>query len=168
MRIYLADTNNQNHRSANHYLTKAGFPHYALFSYYYYDQVNMDKLMARFDAPPVVFADSGAFSAYTLGKKSLNVHAYGDWLLQNQQYFEVYANLDEKTGTAKENMEAGLRNQRILEDMGLTPLPVFHAGEPWELLRDYVEEYPYIALGGNGRTHPTRKRYPLAILRQSV
>lgn len=148
MKIFLADTNNQNHRSANHWLKKVGLPHHALFSYYYYDQIDLDDLMSRFEQHPIVFADSGAFSAYSLGGKRLDVYAYGDWVLQNKHHFWVYANLDEKRETTAENVMVGQRNQKILEDMGLNPLPVYHTGEPWEVLADYIKDYDYIALGG--------------------
>lgn len=148
MRIYLADTNNTNHRAANHYLTKQGYDHNVLMSFYYYDDKDMDALLGTFDRMPNLFVDSGAFSAWSLGKKEITVHGYGDWLLKNQHLFPIYASLDEKRYTPEQNAQVGLDNLRILEGMGLKPIPVFHAGEPWSLLDDLMTDYPYIALGG--------------------
>jgi hypothetical protein len=89
-----------------------------------------------------VFADSGAFSAYAQGE-SVDVYAYAEWLHKNKKFFEVYANLD-----VKGDVEKGLRNQEILEGEGLSPIPVFHMGEPWDVFEDMCNRYEYIALGG--------------------
>lgn len=89
-----------------------------------------------------LFADSGAFSAYTLGQP-VDVGAYADWLHRWSHLFTAYANLD-----VKDDVDAGLRNLRYLEDRGLHPLPVFHGGEPMSVLDGFISDYPYIALGG--------------------
>jgi hypothetical protein len=39
-------------------------------------------------------------------------------------------------------------NQRIMEQAGVTPLPCFHYGEDEKYLEWYVENYPYITIGG--------------------
>jgi hypothetical protein len=45
--------------------------------------------------------------------------------------------------------EGTAQNQAILEqEHGLAPLPVFHVGEPWDVLEGLIDRYPYIALGG--------------------
>jgi len=48
----------------------------------------------------------------------------------------------------KESAEKTLRNQKIMEEAGLSPLPVFHIGEPFEYLEYYINHYNYIGLGG--------------------
>ena len=115
-----------------------------LLSYYYYKNVDLDDLFARYFKPPYpdIFADSGGFSAKTQGV-TLSVQEYAAWVKRWQHLFTTYANLD-VIGSADKTWE----NQQSLELMGLKPLPVFHTGEKWERLEHYIERYPYIALGG--------------------
>jgi hypothetical protein len=89
-----------------------------------------------------IFADSGAYTAFSQGFP-LDVRAYGEWLHRWKHLFSAYANLDDKGSVA-----TTLRNQAILESMGLRPIPVYHGGEPESVLTDYLQHYPYIALGG--------------------
>lgn len=114
-----------------------------LVSYWYFKNRDMDEFVQKnFAVRPEIFADSGAFSAHSLGG-SIDVHAYADWLHKWKHLLEVYANLD-----VKGDVDAGLRNQTLLEGKGLKPLPVWHSGEPWSVLEDMVDAYAYIALGG--------------------
>jgi hypothetical protein len=89
-----------------------------------------------------MFCDSGAFSALTQ-KAPIQVNDYIGWLKRNRHWFTVYANLD-VIGDPK----ATLRNQMTMEDAGLTPIPVFHGGSDWSYLEHYIEQYPYICIGG--------------------
>lgn len=111
-------------------------------SYYFFKNYDMDEILG--DIPPGTdtFADSGAFSAFQTGE-TLSVKDYAGWLHKWQHRFRLYANLD-----VKGSWEQGLSNMAHLEKEGLHPLPVFHAGEPMELLDDMIAKYPYIALGG--------------------
>ena len=91
-----------------------------------------------------LFLDSGAFSAFTQGKK-IDIDAYADFVKANEKYITTYATLDvigDYKGTEK--------NTRYLESKGLHPLPTFHFGSPYEVLEKMVDEYEgqYIALGG--------------------
>lgn len=117
-------------------------PHRILLSYHYYRQP-LGPLLARFKYPVKVFGDSGAFSAWSLGKP-IEVGEYADWLAENRGELEVYSNLDvigDPKGTAK--------NQAELERRGFNPIPVFHAGSEWSDLDRLIDAgYPYIALGG--------------------
>lgn len=121
-----------------------------LISYHYFQRQNIDEMLAKYfpDGDPEVFADSGAFSAKTQGAP-VDVHEYAGWLKRFESRFFTYSNLD-VIGDGAEAAEGTWVNQRILEDEhGLKPIPVFHAGEPWEALERYLEAgYPYIALGG--------------------
>ena len=100
----------------------------------------------------IVFLDSGAFSAWTKGVE-IDIQRYIEFIKQNQDVITVYANLDVispdrfSMGT-KESAELTLRNQKIMEQVGLSPLPVFHIGEPFEYLEYYINYYDYIGLGG--------------------
>lgn len=89
-----------------------------------------------------IFLDCGAYSAWTHGE-TIDVHAYAQFLLKYKQYINVYPNLD-----VKGSIEETLKNQKILEDYGLNPIPVFHVNtRRWDILEKYIDKYPYIALG---------------------
>ena len=89
-----------------------------------------------------LFLDSGAFSAFTKGVH-IDIQEYIGFIKENERYIDVYANLD-VIGDA----EATLKNQRIMEDAGLNPLPCFHYGDDIFYLHTYLQEHDYIALGG--------------------
>lgn len=114
-----------------------------LWSYAYARKVLIDQAVHDLPVPSVrFFADSGAHSARTLGIH-LDTDLYGDWLRKWHSQFTIYANLDVIFGPA-----ATWNNQMRLEEHGLSPMPVFHTGEPWSWLEKYLEAgYTYIALG---------------------
>lgn len=118
-----------------------------LWSYYYLRMTRkmvLSKFLNDLEAPRIrFFADSGAHTARTMGK-SIDVDEYGEWLVSVQDCCTIYANLD-VIGAP----DATRRNQDHLETQyGLRPMPVFHTGEPFSVLEDYVADgYSYIALG---------------------
>ncbi len=121
-----------------------------LVSFHYYREVNLDKLVTDCGGDVDLFADSGAFSAASLGAE-VTLDAYATWLAKWRHLFSAYANLD-----VIGNPEATRANQVELEARGFTPLPVFHYGSPWPYLERYCETHDYIALGGLvGRTKRT-------------
>lgn len=149
MRIYLADSNRENHRAANEYMVKHGLHHRVLWSFYYYEEDrHFEEARRTFGSWPAIWADSGAYSAESLGGKEITAEKYADWLEKHVNSLEFYANLDEKRYHMSKNVKVGMKNLRYLEKRGFKPVPVFHGGEPWDFLRDLVAEYPYIALGG--------------------
>ena len=88
------------------------------------------------------FLDSGAFSAMTQ-KAEINIDEYIQFIRDNGPSIAMYANLDvigDAVGTHK--------NLKYMEDKGMKPLPVYHAGEPFSYLEEYVNGYDYICLGG--------------------
>ena len=89
-----------------------------------------------------LFLDSGAFSAWTQGIE-INIQDYINFIKEHKDYINVYANLD-----VIGDPEATWKNQLIMEEAGLDPLPVFHKNEPVKYLLKYLENYDYIALGG--------------------
>ncbi len=98
-----------------------------------------------------LFLDSGAYSAWTQGVE-INIQDYIDFIKQHQDIIDIYANLDVisidgKRGS-KLTAELTLKNQKIMKEAGLRPLPVFHIGEPFEYLEYYIKRYDYIGLGG--------------------
>lgn len=118
-----------------------------LWSFFYLRvtrKMTLSNFLESLAAPRIrFFADSGAHTARTMGK-SINLDDYGQWLTQVQDCCTIYANLD-VIGAP----DATRRNQEYLETQyGLSPMPVFHTGEPFSVLEDYVADgYTYIALG---------------------
>ncbi len=101
----------------------------------------------RMDAVSV-FLDSGAFSAYTLGIE-LSVVEYCDYIKRNMDIIRnedgiVMASVLDGIGDPLKTWQ----NQWVMEQLGVKPLPCFHAGEPEEYLEHYVANYEYITLGG--------------------
>ena len=90
-----------------------------------------------------LFLDSGAFSAWSQ-KVQIDIYEYIDFIKKHQDVIDIYANLD-VIGSPKGTWQ----NQMIMEKEGLTPLPVFHYGEPIKWLQRYLKHgYHYVGLGG--------------------
>lgn len=116
-----------------------------LLSYHYFKKVDLFALMDRYfgDKPPMIFIDSGGFSAATQGVE-INIDEYITFLKKHESLITVYANLD-VIGDPEKTYE----QQKYMEAAGMRPLPVFHTGEPLDYLRRYIDEgHDYIALGG--------------------
>lgn len=95
-----------------------------------------------------IFLDSGAFSAFTLGV-TIDVEVYCDYIRRNLDIIKV------EDGITMASVLDGIgdplatyRNQLRMEQLGVKPLPCFHAGEDERYLEWYVANYPYITLGG--------------------
>lgn len=118
----------------------------SLYSYFYLDKDNGKNiepfLEKAIKTQKNIFIDSGGFSAWSKGV-SIDIGEYADFLFKYHNQITTYANLD-SIGDMKQTMI----NQKYLESRGLSPLPVFHFGEDYGLLRDLVSNYKYIALGG--------------------
>ena len=93
--------------------------------------------------------DSGAFSAWKRSIK-INLQDYMDYIRRHGM--KLYFNLDVVGDT-----EATARNQAAMEVVGLNPIPVFHYGEPWELLDRLVNKYSLVGLGGTVGLGPRKK-----------
>jgi len=147
MKLHLAERDPQHHAWPKRGADKGGLRLRILLSYWYYKDVDLDALFAKYFTPPYpeVFADSGAFSAMTQGVP-ITVQEYANWLKRWQHLFSAYANLD-----VIKNAEATWHNQQELEDLGYSPIPAFHILEDWGWLERYIEKYPYIALGVAGQ-----------------
>lgn len=105
-----------------------------------------------------VFLDSGAFSAESQGTP-VDVHEYIEFIKANEDRISVYACLD-VLGLGNEGAELTWENQRIMEEAGLNPLPVFHNYEDMKYLERCIK-YPYFCLGGmaGGATAEQRKEF---------
>lgn len=155
MKIYLAGTSVSNPEKSIS-LQKLFINSHKLHSFFHSsrkDGLEREWFLMNYKNKVNLFLDSGAFSALTQGVE-INIYDYINFIKQHQNVIKVYANLD-VIGTEKnapmpnaQTAKLTLKNQKIMEKEGLTPLPVFHIGEPKKYLEYYVENYNYIGLGG--------------------
>ena len=117
-----------------------------LESYHYINKGKYVRQMREDGAK--VFLDSGAFSAYTLGKE-VDLGAYVAFIKQNKDIIReedgillaaVLDSIGDDLGT--------WQNQKKMEMMGVKPVPCFHYGEDERYLEFYANNYEYISLGG--------------------
>lgn len=87
-----------------------------------------------------IMADSGAFSAWKSGVE-IKLEDYMTWLKKHD--IKQYFNLDVVSDPIQTTI-----NQLKMEQAGYKPIPVFHYGENWRMLRYYVDNYPLVGLGG--------------------
>ncbi|WP_371793846.1 hypothetical protein OIE91_11305 [Streptomyces albidoflavus] len=117
-----------------------------LASFHYFPRTDMADLLAdlrsAYDGPVELFADSGAYSAATLGTP-IRLADYAAWLREWGPLITTAATLD-VIGDPK----ATAANTAALHDAGHPVLPTFHVGTPWSVLEDLCARHPYIALGG--------------------
>lgn len=129
-----------------------------LVSFHYHRGTDLQALADAYGGPVEVFADSGAYSAATLGA-TIDRADYAAWLKDWQGLVTTAATLD-----VIGDPGATQRNTLALEDMGLRVLPVFHTGSPWDRLGALCKRYPYVALGGM----VPYSKYPDEVLRWLV
>ena len=111
-----------------------------LESYHYIGkQAYVDRIRAKGDK---VFLDSGAFSAFTLGKQ-IDLPAYCDYIHRNADIIDMASVLDGIGDPLKT-----YQNQMAMEALGTRPLPCFHYGEDEQYLEHYIANYEYITIGG--------------------
>jgi hypothetical protein len=114
-----------------------------LLSYVYYRRADLDELAASTGRDDLTFfADSGAFSAHTLGS-SIDLRDYADWIERWRHRIHAYASLD-----VLFDAEGTVRNTAALRELGLDPMPVFHLGSPLRVFKRYLDECSYVGVGG--------------------
>lgn len=130
-----------------------------LFSYHYYrdeDMASRIQVVLK-DVPTDVFADSGAYSAWTLGQ-TIEVPAYADWLARWGHLFTCAATLDvigDPVGSFKQTEQL-----RKMVDPRLEIVPVFHSNDPGGLawLQRYIDAgYTYIGISPTGAIYGNPK-----------
>lgn len=73
--------------------------------------------------------DSGAYSAWRSGKP-VDLEAYCDFLHENEEWIEVYVNLDHIIPSdPAEAARLGFKNLRYMQKRGLKPMAVYHGRE---------------------------------------
>lgn len=129
-----------------------------LCSYHYFKKLDVDRIMARFHRHPQVFADSGAWSAFSQGV-TIEYDDFLSWCRRWGHHFTVISNLDDMHDPLQT-----WRNQQRLEADGVNAIPVFHLGEHFDWLRKYLDAgYRYLALGKMvGRPNPVVMRWLIA------
>lgn len=105
------------------------------------------KGAAKVNMPfPDVILDSGAYSMETGGNAKVNLEAYSFWLknyIEDYPQIKMYVNLDDLSDPQK-----SIENLKYLESKGLKPIPVYHYGEPENILEWMCENYSYVGIGG--------------------
>lgn len=97
---------------------------------------------------PNVIVDSGAFTAYTTGK-IINPKDYARWALDFKKRWEhKMASLHFMNLDVIGDQDASWKNQKVLEAMGLNPIPIVTFGADKSHLIRAIENYDYAALGG--------------------
>ena len=111
----------------------------------------MDEVKVLSGMHPKLALDSGAFSVMNSGI-TIDIDVYAEFLKQYRELFTWYANLDVIPIDDTHTVEAGqasLDNLVHLEnEHGLSPMPIFHFGEPIEFLDQMQEGRNHIGLGG--------------------
>lgn len=97
--------------------------------------------------------DSGAFSAWSLGK-SIDFDAYCTYIERNQEWIGDYVALDViNPKDTKAAAEASFDNLVKMRKRGLRPLPVFHVGESFDWLHRMLDlGCDYIGLSATSLT----------------
>lgn len=116
-----------------------------LLSFFYHQTTNMDEFRVPSTGALVdLMADSGAFSAHSLGKE-VRLEDYMAWADQWKGHFKHFIALD-----VIGDHEGSLANLDIFrrEMPKLSILPVWHIDEPWEVLDHYLDTSEYVCIGG--------------------
>jgi hypothetical protein len=127
-----------------------------LHSYLYMKKFAVAQLRQNWDKQDIM-VDSGGFSVRT-GAAQISVTEYAIWLKRVERLYTVCINLDTR------DMDESLRNQRTLERAGLRPLPVYHYSDFMDrrhrgTLQHFIDEYPYISVGGMAKKNLTKDDY---------
>lgn len=151
-----------------------------LMSYYYVASKfgKFEEYLKKFPANKKLFIDSGAFTAWTKGKK-IDVDEYIKFLNQYSDYIYLFGQLDVipgdiVSGHTEEQVEeaaaATWENYLYMRSRVKKPdslLYTFHVGEPVKYLKQALEwldskgkHIPYIALGGMvGKPMPVKEQF---------
>lgn len=118
----------------------------------YADQKEVDSTVTaisnRRDLRPRVIIDSGAFTAFTTGKV-INPKDYAVWAIDfEKRWRSKMASLEFMNLDVIGNQDGTWENQKILEKLGMRPLPIITFGVDLKHLDRALENYDYIALGG--------------------
>ena len=130
-----------------------------LLSYHYYKNHDvMDELAELAKVTKLeLFADSGAFSAWTLGKP-IKMEEYVEWLVKWGHLFTVVAALDQVGNGEQSYKQTKQLISMLPANIAKKVIPVYHATDfdSWKWLKRYYEEFEYVGLSPMG-LRPSRK-----------
>jgi hypothetical protein len=121
-----------------------------LISYAYLGPVDLFEKTHRHWRYRELILDSGAWSAHTLGKE-IRLHEYiaaakrikaADKRLRGIFTLDVIG-----------DWRTSMKNTEAMWKAGLEVIPVYHHGEPWDVLVGMARDYPKIAIGGIAKHH---------------
>lgn len=120
-----------------------------LLSYYHHRKTDVDALVEQCATTPRLIADSGAFSAFTMGA-TITCDEYAEWAHRWAHRFDAFFNLDVigRSVDPMASVEGSRENHRRLHELGVDTVQVWHLGEPVSVLREYLAEADYVAVGG--------------------
>ena len=119
-------------------------PPRVLCSYWYFKNRPLSTFCEQLGYRPEIMLDSGAFTAFTQGK-NVNLLDYMDYINKNSEYVTRYIALD-VIGDSRLTLSL----YTVMREQGLRPVPVFHYGEPLDLLERYISMgADFVALGGS-------------------
>jgi len=106
------------------------------------------KAAADYGRPLSAMLDSGAFTAWKSGIP-VDLDAYinevktGGCTTVTGEFFQwdQCVALD-----VIGDSEGSVKNAHYMREQGLNVIPVFHYGEPWEILHEYCEHFPHVGL----------------------
>ncbi|MBU0777728.1 hypothetical protein KKF82_05680 [Patescibacteria group bacterium] len=147
MKIYLAGT-------IHRFCSKYTFKYKGNFHLESYIIVRSSSKL--FDNNPTVkiMLDSGAFSAWNTGK-NIDLYEYIRFIKDKKACLSHYISLDiipgkPKRRPSKEEKEKavieGVANWKRMRKEGLEPIPVFHQGEEFDLLHEYIDGTDYVGI----------------------
>jgi hypothetical protein len=113
-----------------------------LISYFYFKNRLLADFIEEIGYKPEIFLDSGAYSAWSRNK-NISPIDYMNYILNNLDYINKYIALD-----VIGDSELTIKYFEIMRLKGFYPVPVYHYGDPEEVLKYYIEMgIDYIALG---------------------
>lgn len=92
-----------------------------------------------------VMIDSGAFSVAQIGRV-IDFDEYCEYVKKNQSKVDYFIALD-----VLDNCDKSVEQYNEMRNKGLDILPVFHYGEPMEVLEEYLSKTDYVCLGAIAR-----------------
>lgn len=108
----------------------------------FYNLKTKTKKIERKEWWSYLFIDSGAFSVSQNNAK-IELKNYIKFIKENEDQIDHYASLD-VVGDGEQSLE----NWKVMRKEGLFPIPVFHDGEPLNILKEYIDGgSTYIGLG---------------------
>ena len=119
-----------------------------LVSYWYDKKVKLISKMREVFPKCNIILDSGAYSAMTQGLE-IDVNEYIEFCHKHKNLVNTIVSLDVIDAKADKFAKGSIKNYHIMRDAGLNIMPVYHQGEDFSVMKEYLKTADYIGLGGN-------------------